>query len=222
MRERSGGSTWPPGTEPTHKAHDGEISSTNMNNPARVRQRLRAEPSPLGIDGKMKVRTESTANRGRWQRLKVKWDTGIRGHQRHGRPQGLSNTTNWMPPLVQERRFAQRWTGQWLHLQRAGKAKTRETGQGQCHQDQWGETGGLHSKVKGCSRRGGEDGDDALLGSSLHNLGTQNTRGSTAWGLKGMVSKVRSHASLLMCCVTFSQALNFSVVWCPHPHKWRQ
>lgn len=64
MRERSGGSTWPPGTEPTRKAHDGEISSTNMNNPARVRQRLKAEPSPLGIDGKTKVRTESTANRG--------------------------------------------------------------------------------------------------------------------------------------------------------------
>lgn len=100
MRECSGGSTWPPGAEPTRKAHDGEISSTNMNNPARVRQRLKAEPSPLGIDGKTKVRTESTANRGRWQRLKVKWDTGIRGHQRHGRPQGLPNTTNWIPPRL--------------------------------------------------------------------------------------------------------------------------
>lgn len=118
----------------------------------------------------------------------------------------------------------------WTHLQRARKAKKGETGEGQRHQHplQQYEGAGLHSKVKGCSRRAmanlgsGWQCPVEVLCSPWHVLGNQSYRGNIAWWLKDMSFRVMSQASVLIIWGTFNKILNLSVVWGPHPHKWRQ
>lgn len=162
--------------------------------------------------------------------LKIKEETSIWCFHIHSCPTKHPKSTYWILFFVYELGFAQRCAHhghiyrelekqRWGKQERANVISTHSSSN---------EEAGLHSKVKGCSRRGMADLGSGwqclveVLCSPWHVLGNQSYRGNIAWWLKDMSFRVMSQASVLIIWGTFNKVLNLSVVWGPHPHKWRQ